>query len=57
MDLSVPELRARDRVLLIYQAPTLREPVQGTGTSRVRADHPATRHRELAAEERASGLS
>ncbi|MGY0055850.1 hypothetical protein ACWY4P_04690 [Streptomyces sp. LZ34] len=46
-------LRARGRVPYAYDGSTLREGLQGVGRARVPADHPAARHRERAARERA----
>ncbi|MFJ2604190.1 LLM class flavin-dependent oxidoreductase [Streptomyces sp. NPDC087425] len=46
VDLVVPELRARGRIPVTPPGTTLREHLYGAGTPRVRADHPAARHRE-----------
>ncbi|RNG24519.1 LLM class flavin-dependent oxidoreductase [Streptomyces botrytidirepellens] len=52
VDLVVPELRARGRMPHSYEGATLREHLHGPGTPRVPDDHPAARHRALAAAER-----
>nr|WP_306664855.1 NtaA/DmoA family FMN-dependent monooxygenase [Streptomyces sp. Rer75] len=52
VDLVVPELRARGRMPHSYEGATLREHLHGPGNPRVPEDHPAARHRALAAAER-----
>ncbi|TQE16805.1 LLM class flavin-dependent oxidoreductase [Streptomyces ipomoeae] len=55
VDLVVPELRSRGRLPAPSGGATLRERLHGpAGSPRVRDDHPAARHRELAIRERES---
>ncbi|MCX4885167.1 MULTISPECIES: hypothetical protein [unclassified Streptomyces] len=55
VDLVVPELRSRGRVPAPSGGATLRERLHdAAGSPRVRDDHPAARHRELAIRERES---
>ncbi|MEU1784996.1 LLM class flavin-dependent oxidoreductase [Streptomyces sparsogenes] len=55
VDLVVPELRSRGRIPAPSGGATLRERLHGAaGSPRVREDHPAARHRELAFRERES---
>lgn len=55
VELVVPELRERGRVPEVPVGRTLREHLYGEGVSRVEESHPAARHRERAAGERARG--
>ncbi|MEV6291403.1 hypothetical protein AB0M41_13510 [Streptomyces sp. NPDC051896] len=55
VDLVVPELGSRGRIAAPSGGATLRERLHGAaGSSRIRDDHPAARHRELAIRERES---
>ncbi|MFF5015405.1 hypothetical protein [Streptomyces sp. NPDC001165] len=55
VDLVVPELGSRGRIAAPSGGATLRERLHGAaGGSRIRDDHPAARHRELAIRERES---
>ena len=55
VDLVVPELGSRGRIAAPSGGATLRERLHGAaGSSRIRDDHPAARHRELAIRKRES---
>ncbi|WP_433448528.1 hypothetical protein ACQPXS_08620 [Streptomyces sp. CA-142005] len=55
VDLVVPELGSRGRIAALSGGATLRERLHGAASSsRIRDDHPAARHRELAIRERES---